>query len=146
MENSYVNALGRIPVSKQPLEIVERKGLGHPDSICDAIMNDMSVALCKAYLETYDTILHHNMDKALLGAGKIQAKFGGGKIIEPMKYVIGDRATRYAGDKEIDVWSVCTKTGSPITLWVRSLYSTRKNWITSMTWSTGKMFGSASKK
>ena len=107
MDNIYVNALGRIPVPEQPLEIVERKGLGHPDSICDAIMNDMSVVLCKAYLETFDTILHHNMDKALLGAGKIQAKFGGGEIIEPMKYVIGDRATRYVGNKEIDVWGIC---------------------------------------
>jgi S-adenosylmethionine synthetase len=107
MDNVFINALGRIPVPEQPLEIVERKGLGHPDSICDAIMNDISAALSSTYLETFDTILHHNMDKALLGAGKIQTKFGGGEIIEPMKLVIGDRATRYVGDKEIDVWSVC---------------------------------------
>jgi S-adenosylmethionine synthetase len=109
MDNVFINALGRIPVPEQPLEIVERKGLGHPDTICDAIMNDISAALSKAYIETFGTILHHNMDKALLGAGKIHAKFGGGEIIEPMKFVIGDRATRYAGDKEIDVWSICKK-------------------------------------
>ena len=71
MDNVFINALGRIPVQEQPLEIVERKGLGHPDSICDAIMNDMSAALCASYIETFGTILHHNMDKALLGAGKI---------------------------------------------------------------------------
>jgi S-adenosylmethionine synthetase len=107
MNNIYINALGRIPVPEQPLEIVERKGLGHPDSICDAIMNDMSTKLSSKYLESFGTILHHNMDKALLGAGKIQVKFGGGEILEPMKLVIGDRATRYVGEKEIDVWNIC---------------------------------------
>jgi S-adenosylmethionine synthetase len=109
MNNVFINALGRIPVPEQPLEIVERKGLGHPDTICDAVMNDMSVALSNTYIKTFGAILHHNMDKALLGAGKIQTKFGGGEIIEPMKFVIGDRATRYVEDKEIDVWNVCQK-------------------------------------
>jgi S-adenosylmethionine synthetase len=107
MDNVFINALGRIPVPEQPLEIVERKGLGHPDSICDAVMNDMSAALSAIYIEQFGSILHHNLDKALLGAGKIQTKFGGGEIIEPMKFVIGDRATRYVGDEEVDVWSLC---------------------------------------
>ena len=30
-----------------PVEIVERKGLGHPDTICDAIAEHVCVHLCR---------------------------------------------------------------------------------------------------
>lgn len=32
-----------------PLEIAERKGLGHPDTICDALAESVSVALSRFY-------------------------------------------------------------------------------------------------
>ena len=34
-----------LSVESQPVEIVERKGLGHPDSICDALAEQVSVVL-----------------------------------------------------------------------------------------------------
>ena len=34
-----VSELHQVPLEEQDLEIVERKGVGHPDHICDAIMN-----------------------------------------------------------------------------------------------------------
>ena len=49
-----------------PFEIVERKGLGHPDTICDALAEHLSVALSRAYLARFGTILHHNVDKKLI--------------------------------------------------------------------------------
>jgi hypothetical protein len=49
-----------------PVEFVERKGLGHPDSICDALAQNLSRNLCRHYLDRFGTILHHNVDKALL--------------------------------------------------------------------------------
>lgn len=88
-----VNQLNQVPVAEQPLEIVERKGVGHPDHICDAIMNDVSVALSKEYLKKYGTVLHHNIDKALLAAGEVRRRFGGGEVKRPMLMVFGDRAT-----------------------------------------------------
>ena len=88
-----VNQLQQVPVAEQPLEIVERKGVGHPDHICDAIMNDVSVALSKQYLKKYGTVLHHNIDKALLAAGEVRRRFGGGEVKRPMLMVFGDRAT-----------------------------------------------------
>ena len=75
------------------VEIVERKGLGHPDTICDLVMERISQALSHAYLKHYGRILHHNCDKGLLVAGQVERRFGGGRIIEPMRLVIGDRAT-----------------------------------------------------
>jgi S-adenosylmethionine synthetase len=75
------------------VEIVERKGLGHPDTICDLVMDRISQALSGAYLQHFGRILHHNCDKGLLVAGQAERHFGGGHIIEPMRLIIGDRAT-----------------------------------------------------
>ncbi len=88
-----VNELLQVPVGEQPFEIVERKGVGHPDHICDAIMNEVSVALSKEYIKRYGTVLHHNIDKALLAAGEVRRRFGGGEVKRPILLVFGDRAT-----------------------------------------------------
>ena len=88
-----VSQLEQLTVAEQPLEIVERKGVGHPDHICDAVMNDVSVALSQQYLKRYGTVLHHNIDKALLAAGEVRRRFGGGEVKRPMLMVFGDRAT-----------------------------------------------------
>jgi S-adenosylmethionine synthetase len=85
--------LPHIPVSQQQLELVERKGLGHPDSICDAIMEAISVALCQTYLDATGQVLHHNIDKGLLVAGQTTPALGGGTVDAPMRLIVGDRAT-----------------------------------------------------
>lgn len=87
----------------QPLEICERKGRGHPDTICDSVMNEISVALSKEYMKKFGVVLHHNVDKSLLAAGKAHPAFGGGRVEEPMHFVFGDRATFKVGDEEIPV-------------------------------------------
>ncbi len=38
---------------QRPVEIVERKGLGHPDSICDAVAEQVSLALSRRYREKF---------------------------------------------------------------------------------------------
>jgi S-adenosylmethionine synthetase len=88
-----VSELHQVPIEEQDLEIVERKGVGHPDHICDAIMNEVSVSLSKEYLKRYGHVQHHNIDKALLAAGEVQRRYGGGEVKRPMLMVFGDRAT-----------------------------------------------------
>ncbi|TRO53725.1 methionine adenosyltransferase [Candidatus Bathyarchaeota archaeon] len=112
MKNTYINELGRIAISDQPLEIVERKGLGHPDTICDTVMNQISIDLSKEYLRKFDTVLHHNVDKSLLAAGVAKPNYKGGKVTEPMKFVFGDRATFKVGDEEIPVNEIAAKSAS----------------------------------
>ena len=51
------------------VEVVERKGIGHPDTICDALAEEVSRALSRTYLERFGRVLHHNDDKALLCGG-----------------------------------------------------------------------------
>ncbi|MGQ9514211.1 MAG: methionine adenosyltransferase [Thermoproteota archaeon] len=98
-----VDEINRTPLEKQKIEICERKGLGHPDYICDSIMNEVSVALSKEYMRRYESILHHNIDKGLLVAGEAKVRFGGGKIEKPMLLIFGDRATISVGDTRIDI-------------------------------------------
>ena len=97
-------------VGDADVEIVERKGLGHPDSICDAVMESVSVALCRAYREQFGRILHHNCDKALLAAGRVERHFGGGRVIDPMKLIMGDRAASQFGDQDIRVSEIVIET------------------------------------
>jgi S-adenosylmethionine synthetase len=77
----------------RPVEIVERKGLGHPDSICDAIADAFARRLCHFYLERFGAVLHHNVDKVLLRGGVARAAFGGGEILEPIELWLCGRAT-----------------------------------------------------
>jgi S-adenosylmethionine synthetase len=85
------------------VEIVERKGLGHPDYLCDSIMEAISIELSKEYMREFGTILHHNIDKGLLAAGRVEKRFGGGRVVAPMELTIGDRATFSVGKKKIPV-------------------------------------------
>jgi len=73
-------------------EICERKGIGHPDTVCDAVADACSRALCKYYLEHFDRVYHHNVDKAALVGGVAKPEFGGGLIIQPQYFLIVGRA------------------------------------------------------
>ena len=92
-----------LPAYNQEVEIVERKGKGHPDTICDAIAEGIAIALSKAYKDAFGYILHHNIDKGFLVAGQVECRMGGGRVIEPMRLVIGDRATFKLGRTVIPV-------------------------------------------
>jgi S-adenosylmethionine synthetase len=78
----------------QPVEIVERKGLGHPDTICDALAEQFSLALSRFYIERFGMVLHHNVDKVLLRGGASRPAFGGGEVLEPIEIYLAGRATQ----------------------------------------------------
>jgi len=105
-----------LTAAEMDVEIVERKGLGHPDTICDAVMEQVSVAFSREYLERFGTILHYNCDKALLVAGRVERRFGGGKVLEPMRLVIGDRATCEFGKEHLDISKIAVDAAK---LWFR---------------------------
>lgn len=76
------------------MELVERKGVGHPDSICDGFAEDLSRRLCTLYREKVGYILHHNVDKLLLTGGVAEPKFGGGQVTKPITITTSGRATQ----------------------------------------------------
>jgi S-adenosylmethionine synthetase len=105
----FVSELNRTPLERQRIEICERKGLGHPDYICDSVMNEVSIALSKEYVKKFESILHHNIDKGMLVAGEAKVRFGGGKIEKPMLLIFGDRATISVGEAHLDIEGIAIK-------------------------------------
>jgi S-adenosylmethionine synthetase len=103
MNNILLEELNHPPLEQQRIELVERKGKGHPDSICDALAESVSLALCREYQAAFGRILHYNADKGMLVAGRSEPRLGGGQVLEPMRLVLGDRATAEYQGKRIDV-------------------------------------------
>ncbi len=110
MRNITVESLDKVPVEEQRVELVERKGVGHPDSVCDAIMEEVSVALSREYVATFGRVVHHNIDKGLLVAGRTTPRIGGGVVDEPMLLVFGDRAIYELGGKRVPVGEIAEET------------------------------------
>jgi S-adenosylmethionine synthetase len=98
-----VSAPAIVPPDSREVEIVERKGKGHPDSICDALAEAFSISLTRAYHARFGTILHHNVDKILLAAGSSAPRFGGGDVTTPLEIYLGGRATAVADGVEIPI-------------------------------------------
>lgn len=103
--NIQVEPIDRAAVEDQEIEIVERKGLGHPDSICDGIAESVSSALAREYIDRVGKVLHYNTDETQLVAGRSDPQFGGGEMLEPIYLLIVGRAT-----KEYDGETIPTET------------------------------------
>ena len=99
MRNIQVSELDRRAVEDQDVEIVERKGIGHPDSICDGIAEAVSRGLSRLYLDRVGKVLHYNTDETQLVAGRAAPAFGGGEVLSPIYVLITGRATsEYEGE------------------------------------------------
>lgn len=105
-----------VPVGRRLAEYVERKGTGHPDTICDGVMESISVALSRMYLESVGRVLHYNVDKGLLVAGQTQPQLGGGRFTRPIRIVLGDRATNSVDGRRLPLEEVAE---SAVRQWLR---------------------------
>ncbi len=99
--NIVVEEISQTPVEEREVEIVERKGIGHPDSVADGIAESISRELSKYYLEHYGRILHHNTDQAEVVGGQAKPKFGGGQVLEPVYILLSGRATTKVGEERV---------------------------------------------
>ncbi len=87
-----VEATGQF-IEDIPVEIVERKGIGHPDSLCDGIAERISVEYSRWCQENLGVLLHHNFDKVQLVAGEVEVGYGGGRMLKPIRVQIAGRGT-----------------------------------------------------
>jgi S-adenosylmethionine synthetase len=87
-----VEATGQF-IEDIPVEIVERKGIGHPDSLCDGIAERISVEYTRWCQENLDVCLHHNFDKVQLVAGEVEVGYGHGRLLKPIRIQIAGRGT-----------------------------------------------------
>jgi S-adenosylmethionine synthetase len=75
-----------------PVEFVERKGVGHPDTICDHLAEDLARRLATDYITHTGAVQHFNVDKAILAAGSVDVGFGGGVHLKSAKLVLVGKA------------------------------------------------------
>lgn len=109
MRNITVDFLNTLPLEEQGIELVERKGIGHPDSICDGVAETVSRTLSREYIKRFGVILHHNTDQCELVGGKTSPVYGGGKLIKPQYMLLGGRATSQAEKEAIPVGEIAIK-------------------------------------
>lgn len=103
--NITINAKREKAMEEQATEIVERKGIGHPDSVADGIAEAVSRTLSRYYRENYGRIFHHNTDQVEIVGGQAKAAFRnmelsqnrgydrGGMVLEPVYILLSGRAT-----------------------------------------------------
>jgi S-adenosylmethionine synthetase len=74
------------------VEFVERKGVGHPDTICDHLAEELARELASEYLAHTGAVQHFNVDKAILAAGSVNVGYGGGEHTRPSRLVLVGKA------------------------------------------------------
>lgn len=78
-----------LPVrGESEIEIVERKGRGHPDTLCDDLSELACQVLCRHYRETFGTVLPNKMDQFLLIGSGSRPAFGGGELLGPVRLIV----------------------------------------------------------
>ena len=107
--NIKFERLNQKPIEEQDIELIERKGIGHPDSVADGLAESISRALCQEYLDRFGAVLHHNTDKTQIVAGRSNPAFGGGEVICPIYILLTGRATRVFNGEEIPVDTIAIK-------------------------------------
>jgi len=100
-KNILVEHLTHTPIEQQQTEIVERKGIGHPDSIADGVAESVSRGLCQMYIERYGRILHHNTDEVQVVGGQSAPHFGGGVVLEPAYILLVGRAVTQVNEERL---------------------------------------------
>ncbi len=92
---------GTVNIEKKNFEFVERKGLGHPDTLCDAIAEKASVLYSKYVYNEFGMYANHWFDKVMLIGGESVIDFGIGQLIRPYKVIFAGKAVKHVGNKDI---------------------------------------------
>lgn len=92
-----------------PFEIVERKGIGHPDTVADAVAERISVDYSKYCLEHFGAVLHHNVDKFAILGGLVGVEWGKAKMIKPVRALVNGRISESFNKNKIPLKEIYTK-------------------------------------
>lgn len=98
--------------------IVERKGLGHPDTLADHLAERLSQAYSRYTQDHFGAVLHHNFDKLALLGGASEVRYGAGKMTAPVRVLVNGRAASSCGGEEIAVEELAEET-------IRAFFSER---------------------
>ncbi|MBC1512045.1 methionine adenosyltransferase [Listeria booriae] len=100
--------MGKISVDKnyrfdKVEELVERKGIGHPDTICDAIAEKASQLYSSYFMKSYGRVAHHWFDKVMLIGGASDIAYGRGELLIPYKVIFAGKCVKKVGIVEVPI-------------------------------------------
>jgi len=91
-------------------EKVERKGIGHPDTLADALATEISREYCRYTVANFGAILNHNFDKVGFMGGRSRVEMGGGHMVSPIRVLLNGRGSTSFGGHEIPIRDIMTET------------------------------------
>lgn len=109
-ENLIIYLSGTPVIDKTHFEVVERKGIGHPDTLCDTLAEKISQTYSQYCLNKYGKILRHMVDKIALSGGSSKVMFGGGEMLKPIRLYLNCRFTRTFQGESVPYLDIVTRT------------------------------------
>lgn len=97
---------GRTNPASLQIEMVERKGLGHPDTLADAIAEETSRRYSSYCMGRFGAVAHHWFDKVMLIGGEADIGFQAGRMIRPVRAILAGKAVRAVGNEEIPLMRI----------------------------------------
>ncbi|MDZ3952329.1 methionine adenosyltransferase [Bacillus thuringiensis] len=94
---------------KLAYEVVERKGLGHPDTLTDGIAEAAEIEYCNYCLDKFGYIPHHNFDKVMMIGGNCMQEYGGSNFLHPIQVIFMGRGSRNFGNEKIPMQEIQIK-------------------------------------
>ncbi|MFF0494291.1 methionine adenosyltransferase [Nocardia sp. NPDC004068] len=101
----------RVPLAHDlPVEVVERKGVGHPDTLADAIAELASIRYSQHCLSVAGAVLHHNLDKVAVLGGRAVFTDSDGAYDRPLRVVFGGRMSLSFAGRPLPVREILEQT------------------------------------
>ena len=88
------------------IEIVERKGIGHPDTIADKLATECSRVYSVYCKKHFNCILHHNIDKLYVGGGLFLLENNKIKKYNKIRVELNGRVSNTMNGEKIDLESI----------------------------------------
>jgi S-adenosylmethionine synthetase len=106
-----ISIVTRNPELNMEYETIERKGMGHPDTISDTLAARVSQAYSKYTTQHCEgMVLHHQIDKLMVIGGRTEVEFGGGRFVQPIRIIVAGRASYDFLGKKIPVEEIVNAT------------------------------------
>jgi len=106
--------ISKLPEVSSDFEIVERKGIGHPDTLCDAIAEQASRDYSQYCLKNFGRVAHHWFDKVMLLGGESYIEYGRGEITHPYTVIFAGKAALQVGEEKIPLENILPHSASKV--------------------------------
>jgi S-adenosylmethionine synthetase len=87
-------------------ELVERNGIGHPDSIANAIAEEMSRLYANHSLQRFGVIAHHWFDKVMIVGGHAHIDFLRTEVLRSPHFILAGKAILRVGTEAIPLQDI----------------------------------------